>query len=95
MLVLRGRHLGSLLTAWAAVLCVAGALYWFQTVLPALADMFTPVYVVLGVVLLVVTWKWLRWRARQRDRRQGERRHAERRDAPQPDAGESVGRQSP
>jgi len=67
--------------------------------MPAFTDMLPPLYVVLGVVLLVVTWKWFRWRARHRDRRHTERRHTERRDDVQDDASpippvqdESVGR---
>ena len=70
---------------WAAAALLAVALYWLQATMPALIDMLTPIYVVLGIALLVGTWKWFRWRAPRQDRRLSDRRHADRRDDEPPD----------
>src|SRR5215218_925725 len=77
MTSLHGRRLGPLLTMWAAAALLAVALYWLQATMPALIDMLTPIYVVLGIALLVGTWKWFRWRAPRQDRRLSDRRHAD------------------
>ena len=79
MTVLHGRHVGSLLSAWAVVFLLAAGLYWLEVALPALADIITPGYVVLILVMLIVTWKWFRERGRDHDRRHGDRRHRDRR----------------
>jgi hypothetical protein len=69
MTALRGRHIGSLLTVWIAAMLLTGAMYWLQTVMPAFTEMVRPLYVVLGLILIVTTWKWFRARANNYDRR--------------------------
>lgn len=78
MTLLHGRHIGPLLTVWGAGLLVAGGLYWIQHESPALVDLMTPLYVALGVILIIATIKW--FRERHRERRHADRRHADRRD---------------
>jgi hypothetical protein len=75
MTALRGRRIGSLLTLWAAVLLLAAAMYWLQTVMPAFIDMLRPLYSVLSVILIVATWRWFRHRTKNYDRRHDDRRH--------------------
>lgn len=82
MTALHGRRLGSLLGAWAGALLIAALLYWVEASIPALIDILTPVYVILAVVMLVVTWKWFRSRGGDQDRRRTDRRHVDRRHLP-------------
>jgi len=80
MTLLHGRHVGPLLIVWGVGLGLAAGLYWWQTTMPALVDIITPLYIVLGVILVVSTIKWLRERNQQR--RHQDRRHADRRHGP-------------
>jgi hypothetical protein len=79
MTLLHGRHVGPLLTVWGGGLLLAAGLYWLQAEMPAFVDIVTPLYIVLGVILIISSFKWLRERNEQR--RHGDRRHADRRHA--------------
>jgi hypothetical protein len=81
MTLLHGRHIGPLLTVWGAGFLIAGGLYWIQNKSPALVDLMTPLYIGIGVILLIASVKWLR--ERNHERRHADRRHADRRGAEQ------------
>ena len=78
MTLLHGRHIGPLVTVWAAGLVVAGGLFWIQRKSPSLVDLMTPLYILLGVILLIASAKWLR--ERNHARRHADRRHGDRRE---------------
>jgi uncharacterized membrane protein len=82
MALLHHRHIGPLISIWISAFAIAGGLYWLQAVVPALVDIVTPIYIVVGVILIFVTVHWIRGRVKQR--RNGERRHADRRQAERP-----------
>jgi hypothetical protein len=77
--LLHGRHVGPLLTMWAAALVFVAALYWLQETLPALDDLITPLYVVVVIILIWATTRWVRERSHVRAQRYGDRRHRDRR----------------
>jgi hypothetical protein len=77
MQILR-RRIGPLLTSWIILLGVAGLLYWWEMEMPAVRDILTPVYIVLGLGVLYATFRWIRTRSSnrraRRDRRRNDRR---------------------
>jgi len=78
MTVLHGRHVAPLIVIWCVGLGISALLFWLQHVMPALVDIMTPLYFVIGGILLVVTGKW--FRDRHHERRRADRRHVDRRD---------------
>lgn len=74
------RRWAPILGIWGVALALAGGLFWMGYTMPAITDLLPPVYVVIAAVLALVTWKWLRERARARNRRHGDRRHQDRRE---------------
>ena len=72
------RHVGPLLTVWGVAIGAAAVLWWMENDQPALREMIDPLYYILAIVMLVVTWRWFRTRGRA-DRRHGDRRHSDRR----------------
>lgn len=73
-----GRSVRHLLVVWGVSLVLAAGLYKVELAIPALHDMFLPLYwLVLGFTAFM-TLRWLRARS-PLDRRGGERRRAERR----------------
>jgi hypothetical protein len=78
--LIHGRHVGPLLTVWAAALVFVAFLYWVQNALPSLIDILTPLYVIVGIAAVIGTAKWFRERRYHYDRRHGsDRRRASRR----------------
>lgn len=75
-----GRHVGPLLTVWVVILAIAAGLRRMESSQPALSELLIPLYVILAVLFIAVTWKWFRERARGNDRRHQDRRHTDRRD---------------
>lgn len=71
-----------LVTTWLVGGGFAAALWYLGAEIPAIAGLLTPFYVVIGVVLVSVTWRWLRERGRGRERRRADRRHSDRRHSP-------------
>lgn len=63
---------------WVVALAAAAALYWMENDQPALHEMVEPLYYILAIVMVIVTWRWFRVRGRQ-DRRHSDRRHSDRR----------------
>jgi type VI protein secretion system component VasK len=78
----RGRHAEPFVIIWVIAIVLAAALYEIQNIQPAFSELLRPVYLLILLVALLVTWKWFRTRAsgRQHDRRHGDRRHSDRRD---------------
>ena len=81
MTIIHGRHVGPLIGVWVAIFGTAAVLYWIQFKVPALIDIMTPVYILLGVLLIIGTVRWFRERSRS-NRRRTDRRHLDRRDGP-------------
>jgi ABC-type nickel/cobalt efflux system permease component RcnA len=77
-----GRHAAPLVVLWTAVVVIAALLYKAQDVQPALIDLLRPLYIIVGIAALLLTWKWFRERkgGKAHDRRHADRRHSERRD---------------
>lgn len=73
-----GRGLRHLLGMWGIALVLVAGLYWVEWSIPALHDMFVPVYWVIAGVAAFMTLRWLRARS-SHDRRGKDRRHTERR----------------
>lgn len=82
MRIWHGRHAAPLIIIWLIAFVAAAIVYRIQEVQPALAELMRPLYVIVCVVALFITWKWFRARAAgsHEDRRHGDRRHNERRD---------------
>jgi hypothetical protein len=74
-----GRRPWQLLVVWGSSLLLIGLIYWLDISAPALHDLLTPFYYVVGVGTVFLTWRWLRARSRK-DRRGVDRRRADRRD---------------
>lgn len=82
MRIWHGRHSRPLLIVWIVALVLTAAIHEIDNVQPAFAELLRPVYFLILVVALLVTWKWFRSRdgGKAHDRRHGDRRHADRRD---------------
>jgi type VI protein secretion system component VasK len=78
MPIIHGRHIGPLIMIWVIGLSIAAGLYWLQATMLALVDMITPLYIIVGVGIIVGTWKW--FRERGQERRHRARRHGDRRE---------------
>jgi hypothetical protein len=74
-----GRRPRQLLVVWGSSLLVIGLIYWLDISAPALHDLLVPFYYVMGFLMLLLTWRWLRARSKK-DRRGQDRRRADRRD---------------
>ena len=74
-----GRRPRQLLVVWGSSLIVIGLIYWLDISAPALHDLLVPFYYVMGFLMLLLTWRWLRARSKK-DRRGQDRRRADRRD---------------
>jgi hypothetical protein len=77
--VLKGRNPSGLFGSWAGGLLLAGLIYWFSRRAPAFEDLLTPIYWIIGVILVAFTIKWIRTRSSQ-DRRAKDRRRTSRRE---------------
>ncbi len=77
--MLKGRNLSGLLGSWVGGLLLAAFIFWFSTRAPAFEDLLTPIYWIIGVILVAFTVKWLRTRNTE-DRRGDDRRRTSRRD---------------
>ena len=82
MKIWRGRDAAPLFLIWAIALSLIAILYKIQLVQPGLTELFEPVFAVIFLVALGLTWRWFRGRAggRKQDRRHGDRRSTDRRD---------------
>lgn len=82
MRIWHGRHSAPLIAIWVFALVVAGVLYKIEDIQPALSELIRPLYIILAVLVLLLTWKWFRSREPgvRHDRRHGDRRHMDRRD---------------
>ena len=74
--IFKGRRLGPLVGPWISSAILAAVLYRLETVMPALHDVFGPVYWLLLAIVLLTTWRWLR--VRSHDRREADRRQSDR-----------------
>jgi hypothetical protein len=74
--IFRGRSLGPLLGPWLSSAIFAAILWRLEKVMPALHDVFGPVYWLLLAIVLITTWRW--FRVRSRDRREADRRKSDR-----------------
>ena len=77
--MLKGRNPARLLGSWLGGILLVALVYWFSKRAPAFEDLLTPVYGIIGVILLAATIKWLRTR-HSPDRRGDDRRRTSRRD---------------
>ena len=78
-----GRRPRQLLVVWGFSLLLVGLVYWLEFTAPALHELVQPIYWVIGVAAVFLTWRWLRARSRK-DRRGKDRRRADRRDENDP-----------
>ena len=72
------RRFAPLIAAWVFALIVAGLLYWIETIYPAFHEVLVPLYWIVGVLIVLATWRWVRTRGK-RDRRGKDRRLGDRR----------------
>jgi fatty acid desaturase len=72
------RRFAPLIAAWVLALIVAGLLYWIEIIYPAFHEVLVPLYWIVGVLIVLATWRWVRTRGKG-DRRGKERRHGDRR----------------
>jgi membrane protein implicated in regulation of membrane protease activity len=74
-----GRRPRQLLVVWGSTLLLIGLIFWLDISAPAMHDLLVPFYYVVGFLMLLLTWRWLRARSKK-DRRGQDRRRADRRD---------------
>jgi hypothetical protein len=72
------RRFAPLIAAWVLALIVAGLLYWIETIYPAFHEVLAPLYWIVGTLIILATWRWVRTRGKG-NRRQKDRRLADRR----------------
>lgn len=77
--MLKTRNPSGLIGSWAGGLLLVALIYWFSKRAPAFEDLLTPIYWIIGVILVAFTVKWLRTR-HSPDRRGDDRRRTSRRD---------------
>lgn len=72
------RRFAPLIAAWVLAFIVAGLLFWIETSMPALHEVMVPLYWIIGALVILATWRWIRMRGkgdrRRNDRRLGDRR---------------------
>ncbi len=72
------RRFAPLIAAWVLALIVAALLYGIETAYPAFHEVLVPLYWIIGVLVVLSTWRWVRTRGKG-DRRGNDRRLADRR----------------
>lgn len=72
------RRFAPLIAAWVLALIVAGLLYGIESIYPAFHEVLVPLYWIVGVLIILATWRWIRTRGKG-DRRGKDRRLADRR----------------
>jgi hypothetical protein len=77
--MLKGRNPAGLIGSWIGGLALVGLIYWFSKRAPAFEDLLTPIYWIIGVILVAATVRWLRTR-NSPDRRGDDRRRTSRRE---------------
>lgn len=70
--VFKGRRLSPLVGPWISSALIAGAVFYMETTIPALAEVAGLIYFVLLIIIVITTGRWLR--VRTRDRRSTDRR---------------------
>jgi len=63
---------------WTIAVVVAGLIFWFELTAPYFHELMAPFYVIILMIAVFATWRWLRARS-AKDRRMRDRRHAARR----------------
>lgn len=76
--MLQGRSPNGLIGSWIGGILLGAVTYWFSRKAPAFEDLLTPVYWIIGVILVAFTIKWVR--TRSSDRRGDDRRRTSRRE---------------
>jgi fatty acid desaturase len=82
------RRFAPIITAWVLALVVAGLLYWIEASFPAFHEVLIPLYWIIGALIVLATWRWVRTRGRG-DRRGKDRRLSDRRHEEAPDSSSS------
>lgn len=77
--MIEGRSPRGLIGSWIGGLLLASLTFWFSRRAPAFEDLLTPIYWIIGVILVAFTLKWMRTRSVD-DRRGDDRRKASRRE---------------
>ena len=77
--MLYGRRSRQLLVVWGVAILLAALVFWLEFSAPAVHDLVVPIYWIIGMAAVFLTWRWLRSRSKK-DRRNGDRRRASRRD---------------
>lgn len=73
------RNLKALIGSWIGGLVLCSLVFWFSRQAPAFEDLLTPVYWIVGIILVAFTARWIRSRTNP-DRRAEDRRRNARRD---------------
>lgn len=67
------RRFAPLIAAWVLTFIVAGLLFWTETSMSALHEVMVPLYWIIGALVILATWRWIRLRGKG-DRRRNDRR---------------------
>ncbi len=78
-MTLQQRNPSGLIGSWIGGAALTALIFWFSKRAPAFEDLLTPVYWIVGVILVAFTLKWFRTR-KTPDRRDHDRRRASRRE---------------
>jgi hypothetical protein len=74
------RRFSPLLTTWITAIVLAALIYWFEIEMPAFHDVVVPLYMIIGLLALAFTLRWVRTRGKNDRRKFGfDRRHTDRR----------------
>jgi hypothetical protein len=76
--MLHSRNPNALIGTWIGGLLFCAIVFWFSHRAPAFEDLLTPVYWIVGIILIAYTTRWIRSRTHP-DRRAEDRRRAARR----------------
>ncbi len=63
---------------WTIAVVIAGLIFWFELTAPYFHELMAPFYVIILMIAVFATWRWLRARS-AKDRRGRDRRRAARR----------------